>query len=607
VIAQIVSRHAEESSLNPIHRGSLRKLRLWTGLVLFVYATMHLLNHALGIRSAMAMQEAATYLLHPWQSPPGRFLLYGSLLIHGGLGLYAFYRRRHLRIPLIEGVQLVLGLLIPALLIAHSAAIFYAEEIQELKIGFDRVIYTYWVADPFAGLPRQFLLMLAVWIHGCIGMRAWLRTKRWYPKAAPALTAAATLTPVLAIIGFINAGLDMREFAFTNPSLLPTHVVDVAGSEQAAKFAEVGRFADRLTLGYVALVLVVFGLKQARDWHSARFRAVRLTYPGGREITVPAGFSVLEASRWAGIPHASVCGGRGRCSTCRVDVVAGGNGLPPPGADEQKLLARIGAPPSVRLACQIRPESDIAVVPLVHQATVAQPQEITLGAAVGGRRETEVAALFVDLRQSTQLADDRLPYDTFFIVERYIKRVSAEVAACNGRVTNVAGDGVMSVFGINGTAESAARDAFRAALQIWDGIDALSAELGQEISEPLRVGIGLHVGVAVVGVNWQGGIDDAPFLGDTGNVAARLEAQTKRLEATVVASREAVLLVAGDRALPEFLPVMLAGKQEPVEAARFQESEALRGLLESGLKPEQSSGLTDSVKTKRRGKAPPTM
>ena len=102
----------------------------------------------------------------------------------------------------------------------------------------------------------------------------------------------------------------------------------------------------------------------------------------------------------------------------------------------------------------------------------------------------------------------------------------------------------MSVFGLDGSAGSAARDAFRAALQIWTGIDALSEELGQEISEPLRIGIGLHVGVAVVGINWSGGIDGAPFLGDTGNVAARLEAQTKRLEATLVASKEAVQLVA---------------------------------------------------------------
>ncbi|MDQ6437264.1 adenylate/guanylate cyclase domain-containing protein [Mesorhizobium sp. LHD-90] len=560
-------------------RGLLRKLRLWTGQVLFLYALMHFLNHAFGIRSVEAMEQASKFLLDPWQSFPGQVLLYGSLLIHAGLGLRAFYRRRHLRIPVTEAVQLSLGLAIPLLLIAHGAGVRYAESVQDLDVDYARVIHTYWVADTVFGLPRQLLLLIVVWIHGCIGIRAWLRTKQWYARAVPALTAAATLIPVLAILGFINAGLDMRELAAANPALLPPNVIDVPGTAQAQKAAAVGRFVDGLTLAYALLLAGVVGLRAARDWHATRFRSVRITYPGGRVVTVPAGYSVLEASRWGGIPHASVCGGRGRCSTCRVDVMAGGETLPPAGPDEQRLLSRIGAPPSVRLACQIRPENDLAVVPLVHSATAAQRRGSPPGLPAGGRREAEVAALFVDLRQSTRLADDRLPYDTLFIVERYIKAVSAAVRLCGGHVTNIAGDGVMSVFGVEGPARDAARDAFRAALGIWDGIEALNGELHRELSEPLKVGIGLHVGVAVVGVHWTGAMEDMPFLGDTGNVAARLEAQTKRLDATLVASKEAVLLVADGPALPDFSAVMLPGKQEPVEAAAFRESDELRALV----------------------------
>jgi adenylate cyclase len=560
-------------------RARLRKLRLWTGQVLFLYTFMHFLNHAFGIRSVEAMQAAARVLLSPWQTVPGQILLCGALLIHAGLGLRAFYRRRHLRIPATEAVQLSLGLIIPLLLIAHGVGVRYAESVQGLDIDFDRVVYAYWVADPFFGLPRQFLLLIVVWIHGCIGIRAWLRSKSWYARAVPALTALATLVPVLAILGFINAGLDMRELAAASPELLSPHVVYVPGSEQAEKGAAVGRFVDRLTLAYALLLAGVVGLRAARDWHAARFRSVRITYPGGRVVTVPVGYSVLEASRWGGIPHASVCGGRGRCSTCRVDVMAGGESLPPPGPDELRLLSRIGAPPSVRLACQIRPESDLAVVPLVHSQTPTLQGEAALGMPAGGRREARVAALFVDLRQSTRLADDRLPYDTLFIVERYIQAVSAAVQECGGQVTNVAGDGVMSVFSGKGSPEAAGRDAFRAALKLWDGVDALSGQLREELSEPLRIGIGLHVGVAVIGVGWEGGIDGMPFLGDTGNVAARLEAQTKRLDATMVASREAVTLVARNGDLPEFTTVMLPGKQEPMEAACFRASGELREIL----------------------------
>ncbi|MBX3570136.1 MAG: adenylate/guanylate cyclase domain-containing protein [Rhizobiaceae bacterium] len=562
--------------------GMTRRLRLWSGLVLFLYASCHLVNHAFGIRSIEAMDAAGDVLLDPWQSPPGLAVLYAALLLHAGLGIRAFWRRRHLRIPLLEKAQLLLGLAIPILLIAHAAAIRYAEAVYDLPIGFDRVVYQLWVVYPEIGVPRQTLLMIVVWLHGCIGMRNWLRTFPWYAAAVPALTAAATLVPVLAVIGFINAGLDMRAFALADPALLPTHVVDVPGTEQARRFGSVGHFVDRLTLAYIALLGAIVALRAARDWHSARFRALRVTYPGGRVVTVPIGFSVLEASRWAGIPHASVCGGRGRCSTCRVDVVAGAEGLPPPGNEERKLLQRIGAPASVRLACQIRPERDIAVVPLVHAELVAGPATANAGLPGGGRREALVAALFIDLRQSTRLADDRLPYDTLFIVERYIKAVSSAVREWDGHVTNIAGDGIMSVFGSAGAGHSAARDAFRAALSIWEGIDALNRELGQELSEPLRVGIGLHVGVALVSLKWTGTLQDMPFLGDTGNVAARLEAQTKRLDAVMLASKEAVSMVAGGRLLPSFSPIDLPGKQEPVQAACFRDIGQLRELLGQG-------------------------
>jgi adenylate cyclase len=561
-------------------RGIERSVRLSSGLVLFFYALTHFVNHAFGIRSLEAMQAAARYLLEPWQTLPGLVIVYTALLTHLALGLAALYRRRHLRIPAIEMMQLTLGLAVPLLLISHSAAVRLGDSLYDLQIGYVRVIYQYWIVSPDFALPRQILLLAVVWIHGCIGIRAWLSSKAWYPSAVPILASLATLVPVLALLGFINAGLDMRELVATNPAALPVHVQDAPGSEQAANFANVYRWVDNLTLGYVCLVAAVLALRAARDWHARRFRAIRITYPGGQLLTVPEGFSVLEASRWGGVPHASVCGGRGRCSTCRVDVVAGGEALPPPGEDEQRLLSRIGAPKSVRLACQIRPEHDIAVVPLVHSTAAPLPLGSGFGFPVGGRRETEVAALFVDLRQSTRLADDRLPYDTLFIVERYINAVSTAVRDCGGHVTNIAGDGIMSVFGVEDARQNGARAALKAALQLWDGIDALNEELGDELTEPLRFGIGLHVGVAVVGVKWEGGMEGMPFLGDTGNVAARLEAETKRMDCTMIVSKEALLTVSPETTpARDFPAVTLPGKKIAMKVACIRSSEELRQVL----------------------------
>src|SRR5262249_58998992 len=96
-----------------------------------------------------------------------------------------------------------------------------------------------------------------------------------------------------------------------------------------------------------------------------RLETIQIAYPDGQTVIVPAGFSVLEASRFAKIPHASVCGGRGRCSTCRVRVIQGGDGIPPASVEERRVLDRVGAPPNVRLACQLVPTHTVATTPLL--------------------------------------------------------------------------------------------------------------------------------------------------------------------------------------------------------------------------------------------------
>src|SRR6267154_2822168 len=122
-----------------------RTVRLATGLILFSYATSHFINHAFGIRSVDAMQAAGVFLLKPWQTNPGRLLLYTALFVHAAIGLYALYRRRHLRIPSSEAWQLALGLAIPLLLIPHAAAIAIGSSAYGLEFGYPRLLYQFFV------------------------------------------------------------------------------------------------------------------------------------------------------------------------------------------------------------------------------------------------------------------------------------------------------------------------------------------------------------------------------------------------------------------------------------------------------------------------------
>jgi adenylate cyclase len=555
----------------------LRPLRLTTGLTLFAYATSHFINHAFGIHSVETFQAAGLVLLKPWQTAPGRLILYSAFLVHGALGLYALYRRRHLRIPAIEFWQLALGLAIPLLFIVHAAEIAIGKSVYALEFGYPRLLYEFWVVSPDLALPRQYLLLAIVWIHGCIGIRSWLRAKAWYPRASSTLASLATLVPVVGLIGFTNAGLKLRETVQRDPIAAARYVVARPGTEAAQNLASLKRIIDAMFLTYLSLLAGTFGFRVLRDWHARRFQSVRITYPGGRIVTVPSGFSVLEASRWARIPHASVCGGRGRCSTCRVRVAAGGEGLGVPAAMERQTLVRIHAPPDVRLACQLRPTTDLAVDLLVRPVPEAQPGAVRFDAAIEGGKELEIAALFVDLRGSTRLATDRLPFDALFLFDRYIQAVTGAVRQNMGHVTSIAGDGVMSVFGAEGNVANAAGDAWKAALQIWSALDSLNEELADELGGPLRAGMGLHLGVAVVGMIGSAEHRSLQFLGDTGNVAAKLEEQTKPLDCILVASIAAVARIARPMAGPETTVVSIAGREIPV--AVFRQRSELQNLV----------------------------
>jgi len=357
--------------------------------------------------------------------------------------------------------------------------------------------------------------------------------------------------------------------AATTPGFAAYNGPPPAGSEDATHRALLETLWDDLRIGYVALVAGAFGYRALRLRRARRGGGVRILYPDHAPVVVPRGFSVLEASRWAGIPHTSICGGRARCSTCRVRITSGGEELPAPSAVERDTLDRIKAPEQIRLACQLRPRHDVGVALLVP----ARAERHGLRVAGDDAVERTVTALAIDLRDSTTLAVDKLPFDTLFIVDRYVQCVTGVIETNGGHVTSVAGDGVMSVFGFAGNAATGARDALAAAGAVWERLDRLSVELAHDLHGPLRFGIGVHTGPSVLGSIMVHGGRSLQFLGDTGNVAARLEALSKDLAATVVVS-ETVFQAAGFPAP--------AGLTRAVVPVRGREDDPLRVVLIRG-------------------------
>jgi adenylate cyclase len=510
-----------------------RTIRVGTGLILFAYAANHLISHATGLFLLDAIQAIGhDILMRPWRTPVGLSLLLAAFLVHVGLGLNALFRRRHLRMPALEAVQLSLGLLIPFLLIPHVSDARLAVLLEGAEDSYFRVLYIFWIADPALNLPRQFALLLAVWIHGSIGIHMWLRFRPWYRRWLPAIAGIAVALPALAVLGVINAGWNTVLRAALDPHFAAAYAPAPPAASTAGATSALAVTEGRLQFAYAAIVAAVVILRALRNRLERRAGSIRIDYRGGPHVTVPRGVSILEASRLVGVPHASVCGGRARCSTCRVRVTRGEDELAPPAAPEIATLASIGAPAAVRLACQVRPAADIAVTPLVPASRPLDGLRVNL---VEGR-ELMVTALHVDLRDSTRLAAGRLPYDAVFVIDRYIQAATAAILGCGGHVTSVAGDGIMSVFGIDADAVSGARNALRAVMEMWRSIDRVSGELEAEIGSPLRFGVGVHSGLSVVGAVGLPGHATVQFLGDTGNVAARLEKLTTEMACTAIIS-----------------------------------------------------------------------
>lgn len=539
---------------------------------------MHLSNHAIGLISVSAADKAARLFLAIWRNSVGTTVFYASVLIHIALVLRAIYVRRSLVMPKGEMAQIVLGLMIPLLLLDHVIGTRIAHELYGYIDDYEAVVSMLWIRNPTNGL-RQGFAVVAVWIHGCIGIHFWLRYRSWYPDFAPLLLALAILVPVLSLLGFVEMGRTLADPSYQQAMTISaykegvnTHYISNPEVHRQVAMIRAGLY------GAFSASLLIVVVARARRKLKERLDQVAVHYPGGEVIRVPRGFSVLEASRLGGLPHYAVCGGKGQCSTCRVQILGDYESLPHPDKMEQTTLKRIDAGPDVRLACQLRPNRDVAVAPLLvpalEAALPANSQETSPG------REREIAVLFVDIRHFTTLTETRLPFDVVFLLNRYFAIIGKAVEQAGGRLDKFVGDGAMALFGLNTAPEQACREALTAAAAIVAEIEKLAAELADELALPLRIAIGIHTGPAVVGTMGYGRVRSMTAIGDTVNVASRLESAAKEFEAAIVISEPVANLSGADLSGIESREISVRGRALPLKVyviPREKAAEPLEG------------------------------
>jgi len=326
----------------------LGRVRLGSGLFLLLFVAAHLCNLALGLVSVGAMERWRSVLLTPWQTGLGQSLLLAAAIIHGGLGLASLASRHSLAMSRTDWVQLLLGIATPPLLVNHVVGLQVTSDlVSRFDADYGYVLAAYWRYVPLFAL-QQLLVVVIVWAHGAIGLYSTLVLKRAWPRLAPIVIPILFAIPILALLGFAHAGEAVLARLASDDAWRALVEQNLEIIQQMRHRLDV--IESRVLLVYGIAIAVAVGILVGNILKRRRSRVV-VSYDGGLTAVGRVGMSVLEVSRANNIPHASVCGGRARCGTCRIIVPANAD-LDTPAEAELTTLRRVKAPADARLACQ---------------------------------------------------------------------------------------------------------------------------------------------------------------------------------------------------------------------------------------------------------------
>jgi adenylate cyclase len=267
-----------------------------------------------------------------------------------------------------------------------------------------------------------------------------------------------------------------------------------------------------------------------------------ISFSGGEEASIRPDQSVLEAATDAGIPVFHVCGGKGKCSTCRVLVLEGEELLSPPNEKEVQLQAQLKFAPNVRLACQTYVQrGHVKLSRIIHDESDV---ELYVGMPLAQsshylEEEKELALFFLDIRDFTPFIERNEPFDVIHIIRKLFHASQQIIDQNQGRIIETAGDELYVAFGFDTGITTAVQQAIDTARAILIELDNLNEQyFNKYFNQTIRVGIGIHAGEVIMGNILMKHADSLMVMGYPVNVAARLQNATKELNNDLVVSEK---------------------------------------------------------------------
>src|SRR5216683_423796 len=162
-------------------------------------------------------------------------------------------------------------------------------------------------------------------------------------------------------------------------------------------------------------------------------------------------------------------------------------------------LERIKAEPDLRLACQLRPDNDISVVPLVRADRPIYRQTMPPVDA-----DRDIVLLFCDFSNRVALEREHMAHDVLFVFTRYAESACGAIRAVGGTISYVAHDSICAVFGLTGSLARASRQALAATIDIDQALQELNAGLDRRWGCKADIIVTVHAGHAALSHIGQG-------------------------------------------------------------------------------------------------------
>jgi adenylate cyclase len=169
----------------------------------------------------------------------------------------------------------------------------------------------------------------------------------------------------------------------------------------------------------------------------------------------------------------------------------------------------------------------------VSDQVIAQLLDLPDGVVLGGERR-RIAVLFADIRNFTTRSESARPEEIVDLLNQYFTEIVAVIQAHGGTVNSLMGDGIMAMFGAPIPDADAALHAVEAARQMMRAVQRLNARIASPGTEPIRIGVGINAGDAVIGNMGSPRMMEYTAIGDVVNTASRIEGKTKDVGADIL-------------------------------------------------------------------------